>query len=58
MTSHCKTKAFDKIWAYMTELRKVSIDDLVTHTYWVNKSAGKKFSDVDEQCCNPISGKK
>lgn len=32
--------------------------DLVTHTYWVNKSAGKTFADVDEQCCNPISGKK
>lgn len=36
----------------------LTIDKLLTHTYWVNKSAGKKFSDVDEQCCNPIRGKK
>ncbi|MBQ6052962.1 MAG: SPOR domain-containing protein [Clostridia bacterium] len=31
---------------------------LVTHTYWVNKSAGKKFADPDEQCTNLISGRK
>ena len=31
---------------------------MVTHTYWVNKSAEKSFADRDVQCCNPISGKK
>lgn len=36
----------------------LTIDALLTHTYWVNKTAGKTFADVDEQCCNPISGKK
>lgn len=36
----------------------LTIDALVTHTYWVNKTAGKSFADKDVQCCNPISGKK
>lgn len=36
----------------------LGIERLVTHTYWVNKSAGKTFADVDEQCCNLIKGKK
>lgn len=31
---------------------------LVTHTYWVNKSAGKSFTDLDTQCTNPIKGRK
>lgn len=47
-----------RLAAWLLWKHGLSIDDLVTHTYWVNKSAGKKFSDVDEQCCNPISGKK
>lgn len=36
----------------------LTIDNLLTHTYWVNKAAGKKFTDVDRQCTNPISGRK
>lgn len=47
-----------KIAAWLLWKNGLSINALVTHTYWVNKSAGKRFSDVDEQCCNPISGKK
>lgn len=47
-----------RIAAWLLWKNGLSIDKLVTHTYWVNKSAGKIFSDVDEQCCNPISGKK
>ncbi len=47
-----------RIAAWLLWKNGLSIDKLVTHTYWVNKSAGKSFSDVDEQCCNPISGKK
>lgn len=47
-----------RIAAWLLWKNGLSIDALVTHTYWVNKSAGKSFSDVDEQCCNPISGKK
>lgn len=47
-----------RLAAWLLWKNGLTIDKLVTHTYWVNKSAGKKFSDVDEQCCNPISGKK
>lgn len=47
-----------RIAAWLLWKNGLTIDALVTHTYWVNKSAGKSFPDVDEQCCNPISGKK
>lgn len=47
-----------RVAAWLLWKHGLTIDKLVTHTYWVNKSAGKKFSDVDEQCCNPVSGKK
>jgi len=47
-----------RLAAWLLWRNGLTIDKLVTHTYWVNKSAGKKFADVDEQCCNPISGKK
>ena len=47
-----------RIAAWLLWKNGLSINNLVTHTYWVNKSAGKTFADVDEQCCNPISGKK
>lgn len=60
-TAEHDAKAYDngaRIAAWMLHKHGLSIDKLVTHTYWVNKSAGKKFADVDEQCCNPISGKK
>ena len=47
-----------RIAAWLLWKNGLSIDKLVSHTYWVNKTAGKKFADVDEQCCNPIYGKK
>ena len=47
-----------RIAAWLLWKHGLSINDLVTHTYWVNKSAGKTFADRDVQCCNPISGKK
>lgn len=47
-----------KIAAWLLWKHKLTVDDLVTHTYWVNKSAGKKFSDVDKQCTNKITGQK
>lgn len=47
-----------RIAAWLLWKHGLTINDLVTHTYWVNKSAGKSFSDVDEQCCNPIYGRK
>ena len=41
-------------------LRKYGLHDdkVVSHTYWVNNKAGKRFADVDEQCTNPIYGQK
>lgn len=47
-----------RLAAFLLKVHGLGIDDLVTHTYWVNKSAGKTFKDVDEQCCNRVSGKK
>lgn len=47
-----------RIAAWLLWKHGLTIDKLVTHTYWVNKSAGKIFADVDTQCTNPISGKK
>ena len=54
-------KAYDngaRMAAYLLKLHGLSIDKLVTHTYWVNKLAGKTFSDPDEQSTNLIAGKK
>ncbi len=61
-----ETKAHDRkardngarIAAWLLWKHGLPIDRLVTHTYWVNNSAGKTFSDVDRQCTNPIAGKK
>lgn len=47
-----------RIAAWLLWKNGLSINDLVSHTYWVNKSAGKSFSDVDKQCTNPIYGEK
>ena len=47
-----------RLAAWLLWVHGLTVDDMVTHTYWVNKSAGKSFSDVDKQCTNPISGKK
>lgn len=47
-----------RIAAWLLWKHGLTIDRLVTHTYWVNKAVGKTFSDVDKQCTNPIYGKK
>ena len=47
-----------RIAAWLLKKHGLTVDKLVTHTYWVNKAAGKSFSDVDKQCTNLISGKK
>lgn len=47
-----------RIAAWLLWKHGLPINKLVTHTYWVNKSARKSFSDPDEQCTNLISGKK
>lgn len=47
-----------RLAAWLLYIHGLTVDDMVSHTYWVNKSAGKSFADRDEQCCNPIKGKK
>lgn len=47
-----------RIAAWLLWKHGLPVSKLFTHTYWVNKSAGKKFSDPDEQCTNLVSGKK
>lgn len=47
-----------RIAAWLLYVHGLPIDKLVTHTYWVNKSAGKTFSDPDAQNTNLISGRK
>ena len=44
--------------AWLLKKYNLTVNDVVTHTYWVNKSAGNKFSDRDEQCTNFVYGKK
>lgn len=46
-----------KIAAMMLFKHHLNIDSLVTHTYWVNKSLGKTYRDVDEQCTRYNGGK-
>ena len=43
-----------RIAAWLLWKNGLTVDDLVTHTYWVNKSAGKSIPDVDTQCTNLI----
>ena len=47
-----------RIAAWLLYKHGLSVDKLVTHTYWVNKSVGNNFDDVDKQCTNLVSGKK
>lgn len=54
-------KAYDngaRIAAWLLFHHGLGIENLVTHTYWVNKSAGYHFDDPDVQCTHKISGKK
>lgn len=47
-----------RVAAYLLWKHGLTVDKLVTHTFWVNKSAGYKFADMDKQSTNLISGKK
>jgi len=60
-SAEADAKAYDnaaRIAAWLLWKHGLTIHELVTHTYWVNKSAGKNFAERDEQCCNPIYGQK
>ena len=47
-----------RLAAWLLWKHELNIDNLVTHTYWVNKTAGNTFSNIDCQCANYVSGKK
>lgn len=47
-----------RLAAWLLDKHGLTINDLVTHTYWVNRTAGKTFADRDTQSTNPVSGKK
>ena len=47
-----------RVAAWLLWKHGLDLDALVTHTYWVNRSAGKSFADRDVQSTNPIYGKK
>ena len=47
-----------RIAAWLLWKHRLTIDRLVTHTYWVNKSVGNICSDVDVQSTTPVAGKK
>lgn len=47
-----------RLAAWLLWKHGLTVADMVSHTYWVNKAAGKSFSDVDKQCTNLIKNKK
>lgn len=54
-------KAYDnaaRIAAWLIWKHGLTVKQLVTHTYWVNKLAGNIFSNVDKMCTNPVKNKK
>ena len=58
-TAAIDAKAYDngaRIVAWLMWKHGITIDNVVTHTYWDNKRKKKIFADPDEQCCNPGAG--
>lgn len=47
-----------RIAAWLLWKHGLTIDQLVSHTYWVSKKAGETFADVDVQSTNMIKNKK
>lgn len=47
-----------RLAAWLLWKHGLTVDKLVSHTYWVNKSAGVGFADPDKQSTNMIAGKK
>lgn len=47
-----------RLTTWLLDKHELGIDAVVSHTYWVNKSAGTTFADVDKQCCNLVKNKK
>ncbi len=47
-----------RLIAWLLKKHGLGIDDVVSHTYWVNKRKGNIFADKDEQSTNIIYGEK
>lgn len=47
-----------RLVAWLLWKHSLSIDRVVTHTYWVNKKAGNVFEDADVQSTNYVAKKK
>lgn len=47
-----------RLVAWLIKKHGLTLDDVVSHTYWVNKLKGKKFDDKDKQSTNIIYGAK
>ncbi len=47
-----------RVAAWLLHKHGLTVECLVSHTYWVNKYSGNIFDDVDVQCTNPVSGQK
>ena len=47
-----------RLAAYLLSKHGLSVDDLLTHTYWVNKFVGNSFDDLDTQCTNEVYDEK
>lgn len=60
-TSAHDAKAKDngaRLAAWLLDRYGLGIDDLVTHTYWVNRSSGRSYKDRDKQSTSQVAGKK
>lgn len=58
-TSGHDARAYDngaKLAAWLLFKHGLTIDKLVTHSYWNAKKAGKTSSDIDQQCVTYVSG--
>lgn len=47
-----------RLAAWLLRKHGLTIDELVTHTYWVHKICGNSISSRDDQCVTPIGGQK
>lgn len=47
-----------RLAAWLLHINGLTIDDLVSHTYWVNRYVGNDVTDVDKACTRLVSGLK
>lgn len=47
-----------RLAAWLLHINDLTIDDLVSHTYWVNRYVGNDVSNIDKACTRRIGGMK